>query len=170
MLNYFVKFENELYKVVDGNSNRVVATFINEIDAHTFLRNLLGSLQPQYGMGMYPQMPMMPYPQMPMMPYPGQPMQQPQVVQGVNQNNNPSPLDSNANMKMTLDAQFDDSTIHIDGSNFLEDKLGTLLKLPPEVYAGSFDDTSLGETSAFKIKDMEQINFLENHGRNAGKK
>jgi hypothetical protein len=151
MLNYFVKFENNIYKVVDGNTNRTVATFINEVDAHIFLRNMITSAlggaivpNPQSGRQMYP-------------PYNNQAMQQP--MQNFNQNQN-----------SVINNNFDDSSIQLDGSNFMQDKLGTLIKLPPEVYAGSFDDSSLGETSGYQIKDIEEIEFLENNGKNIGKK
>ena len=76
----------------------------------------------------------------------------------------------NQNQNSVINNNFDDSSIQLDGSNFMQDKLGTLIKLPPEVYAGSFDDSSLGETSGYQIKDIEEIEFLENNGKNIGKK
>jgi hypothetical protein len=167
MLNYFVKFEDEIYKVIDGNTSRVVASFINEVDAHMFLRSLITNVQGQQGGGM----PMM-YPPMvpPMMGYVPQTLGTQFHGMGIPSGQNPLYSDPNLNAKLGLDSLFDDSTIQMDDSEFVDDKLGTLLKLPPEVYAGSFDDSSLGETSAYRIHDIENINFLKNSGKKIGKK
>ncbi|QEH61227.1 hypothetical protein SCHIN_v1c00290 [Spiroplasma chinense] len=94
-MNYYIRIDNGSYQIVDGNTNRVIASFVNEIDAYKFMQSLLASVQPQQPMYPMPSMnPYMPayFPQQPMMPMmpmmqPQQMMQQPMMSQPmVNQN------------------------------------------------------------------------------------
>ncbi|QBQ07228.1 hypothetical protein SGLAD_v1c00270 [Spiroplasma gladiatoris] len=43
-MNYYVRLDNGYYHIVDGNINKVVASFASEVDAHKFLQSLFSAL------------------------------------------------------------------------------------------------------------------------------
>ncbi len=40
-MNYYVKFENDFFNIVDGRTNQVVASFIGELEANKFIQSLI---------------------------------------------------------------------------------------------------------------------------------
>ncbi|QGS51395.1 hypothetical protein [Spiroplasma tabanidicola] len=42
-MNYYIKLDNGYFHVVDGNVNKVIASFVSEIDAHKFLQSLFSN-------------------------------------------------------------------------------------------------------------------------------
>ncbi|WP_339029922.1 hypothetical protein [Spiroplasma endosymbiont of Cantharis nigra] len=40
-MNYYVKFENDFFNIVDGRTNQIVASFIGELEANKFIQSLI---------------------------------------------------------------------------------------------------------------------------------
>ncbi|AGR41731.1 hypothetical protein [Spiroplasma diminutum] len=43
-MNYYIKFENNFYNIIDGNTNQIIASFISEADANKFFQSLFSSI------------------------------------------------------------------------------------------------------------------------------
>ncbi|AGR40724.1 hypothetical protein [Spiroplasma taiwanense] len=43
-MNYYIKLENNYYEIVDGNTNKIIASFVAEVDAHNFIQSLFSTL------------------------------------------------------------------------------------------------------------------------------
>ncbi|AHI52369.1 hypothetical protein [Spiroplasma culicicola] len=76
-MNCYIRLNNGNYEVVDGNTNKTIATFVSEFDAHKFLQSYLNSVygaQPPIQPQQFVPMPMY---SVPMVSY-GMPMMMPQ--------------------------------------------------------------------------------------------
>ncbi|QHX36280.1 hypothetical protein [Spiroplasma sp. BIUS-1] len=47
-MNYFIRFDNNFYNVVDGNTNQVIASFVSDFEAGKFVQSLFGYANNMY--------------------------------------------------------------------------------------------------------------------------
>ncbi|AUB31090.1 hypothetical protein [Spiroplasma floricola] len=50
-MNYYIKFENNFYNVIDVNTGQMIASFISDIEANEFVQSLFDMSNDSYGLG-----------------------------------------------------------------------------------------------------------------------